>query len=105
MSEPDKATDYHDRGVQAVYSVLIEIGQVLGAWRDKFVIVGGAVPWLLLGHARPQHVGTLDIDIDLDPDALADGEYATLPLSSGTRTTSARRRFAGSWRIRTLLAK
>ncbi|MEI7899753.1 MAG: nucleotidyl transferase AbiEii/AbiGii toxin family protein [bacterium] len=78
MSEPDKATDYHDRGVQAVYSVLIEIGQVLGAWRDKFVIVGGAVPWLLLGHARPQHVGTLDIDIDLDPDALADGEYATL---------------------------
>ncbi len=78
MNEPDRATDYHDRGVQAVYSVLIEMGQVLGAWREKFVIVGGAVPWLLLGDAHPQHVGTMDIDLDLDPAALTDGEYASL---------------------------
>ncbi len=78
MSEPEKANDYHDRGVRAVYSVLIEIGQVLGAWRDKFVIVGGAVPWLLLRGARPAHVGTLDIDLDLNPEALAKGEYAAL---------------------------
>ena len=78
MSEPDIARDYQERDVKAAYSVLIELGQVLGAWRDKFVIVGGAVPWLLLGEARPKHIGTLDIDLDLNPDALADGEYASL---------------------------
>lgn len=78
MSEPQVARDYHERDVRAAYAVLIEIGQVLGAWREKFVIVGGAVPWLLLRGARPQHIGTLDIDLDLNPDALADGEYATL---------------------------
>jgi hypothetical protein len=78
VSEPDIARDYQERDVKAAYSVLIELGQVLGAWREKFVIVGGAVPWLLLGEARPKHIGTLDIDLDLNPDALADGEYATL---------------------------
>ncbi len=78
MNGPEVAGDYHERGVRAAYTVLIEIGQVLGAWRDKFVIVGGAVPWLLLKDARPAHIGTLDIDLDLNPDSLADGEYATL---------------------------
>ena len=78
MSEPDIARDYQERDMKAAYSVLIELGQVLGAWREKFVIVGGAVPWLLLGEARPKHIGTLDIDLDLNPDALAEGEYATL---------------------------
>lgn len=78
MNEPDMARDYHERDVRAAHSVLIELGQVLGAWREKFVIVGGAVPWLLLAEARPKHIGTLDIDLDLNPDALAAGEYATL---------------------------
>lgn len=78
MNEPEVARDYHEREVRAAYAVLIEIGQVLGAWREKFVVVGGAVPWLLLRDVRPEHVGTLDIDLDLNPDALADGEYATL---------------------------
>lgn len=78
MIDPDLARDYQERDVRAAYTVLIELGQVLGAWRKKFVIVGGAVPWLLLRGARPQHIGTLDIDLDLNPDALADGEYASL---------------------------
>jgi hypothetical protein len=78
MSEPEVARDFHERDVRAAYAVLIEIGQSLGAWREKFVIVGGAVPWLLLRDARPRHIGTLDLDLDLNPDALADGEYATL---------------------------
>ena len=76
--EPDTANDYGDREVQAVTSVLLEIGQVLGAYKERFVIVGGAVPWLLFPNARPAHVGTLDIDLNLDPDALSDGEYANL---------------------------
>jgi hypothetical protein len=67
MNKPDTAHDYQDRDVRAVKSVLVELGQVLGAWRDKFVIVGGAVPLLLFGDANPRHIGTLDIDLDLDP--------------------------------------
>jgi hypothetical protein len=78
VSDPDKASDYQERDVKAAYSVLIELGQVLGVWRDKFVVVGGAVPWLLLDSARPKHIGTLDIDLDLNPEALGDGAYATL---------------------------
>ena len=50
MHEPDLAIDYQERDVQAVHAVLIELGQALGAYRQKFVIVGGAVPWLLLPH-------------------------------------------------------
>lgn len=78
MREPDIALHYHERGTAAVYSVLIELGQVLGAYRDHFVIVGGAVPWLLMPDALPAHIGTLDIDLNLAPEALSEGKYATL---------------------------
>jgi len=37
------ANDYDDRGARAVYSVLLEMGQVLGAYRDRFVLIGGSV--------------------------------------------------------------
>jgi len=74
----DRAVDYEERDVKAAYSVLIEIGQVLGAYREKFVIVGGSVPWLLLPAARPKHIGTLDIDINLNPELLSGGGYASL---------------------------
>ena len=43
--EPQVASDYDDRTTAAVKSVLIEIGQVLGSFRGKFAVVGGAVPW------------------------------------------------------------
>lgn len=78
MTEPNSANDYGDRGAQAVYSVLLEIGQVLGAYRDQFVVIGGSVPWLLFPDAVPAHVGTLDIDLSLDAQALGDGEYKGL---------------------------
>lgn len=78
MIELDSAGDYPEREVQAAHTVLIELGQLLGPWRDKFVIVGGAVPWLSFAEAVPPHIGTIDIDLDLDPKALSDGEYSTL---------------------------
>jgi hypothetical protein len=78
--EPDHATaaDYDERSVRAVKSVLLELGQILGSFRERYVVVGGAVPWLLLDNAEMRHAGTLDIDLDLDADALGDGQYATL---------------------------
>jgi hypothetical protein len=76
--EPQSAADYDDRTTAAVKSVLIEIGQILGSFRGKFAVVGGAVPWLLLDNEEMPHVGTLDVDLGLDAEALGDGEYAHL---------------------------
>ena len=77
-NEPQSAADYDNRLTEAVKSVLIEIGQILGSFRGKFAVVGGAVPWLLLNNDDMRHVGTVDIDLGLDPEALGDGEYAKL---------------------------
>lgn len=78
--EPEHTTaaDYDERSVRAVKSVLVELGQILGSFRDRYVVVGGSVPWLLLDNPEMPHAGTLDIDLDLDADALGDGMYATL---------------------------
>jgi len=46
--EPQSASDYDDRTTTAVKAVLIEMGQILGSFRGKFAVIGGAVPWLLL---------------------------------------------------------
>lgn len=75
MNEPGQ---YDDRATHAVYSVLIELGQVLGAYTDRFVVIGGSVPWLLCPGAEPAHIGTIDVDLCLDAEALGDGEYANL---------------------------
>ena len=76
MSEPAVATDYDDRGARAAHAVLVELGQVLGAHRNAIVVIGGSVPSLLLPGADPGHIGSLDIDLDLDPEKLADHGYA-----------------------------
>ena len=44
--EPQYASDYDDRTTVAVKSVLVEIGQVLGSYKGKFAVIGGAAPWL-----------------------------------------------------------
>ncbi|MXP30640.1 hypothetical protein [Parerythrobacter jejuensis] len=76
--EPRSAADYDGRSSAAVKSVIVEIGQILGSYRGKYTIVGGSVPWLLLEDAEMAHVGTQDLDLNLDPVALDDGEYALL---------------------------
>ncbi|SDB31800.1 hypothetical protein SAMN03159382_02626 [Pseudomonas sp. NFACC23-1] len=78
QQEPQSASDYEDRTTAAVKAVLVEMGQILGSFKGKFAVIGGAVPWLLLAHNDMQHVGTLDVDLSLDAEALGDGEYATL---------------------------
>lgn len=78
MNEPQSANDYDDRTTAAVRSVLVEIGQILGTFRGRFAVVGGAVPWLLLSESDMPHVGTGDVDLSLDAEALGDGEYAKL---------------------------
>jgi tRNA nucleotidyltransferase/poly(A) polymerase len=42
------------------------------------VVVGGWVPDLLLEQADEPHVGSIDVDLALDANKLADGRYADL---------------------------
>ena len=76
--EPQSANDYDDRTTAAVKSVLVEIGQILGSFKGKFAVIGGAVPWLLLSESDMPHIGTGDVDLSLNAEALGDGEYAQL---------------------------
>lgn len=80
-TEPRSADDYDDRTTRAVESVLVEMAQILGSYRGKFTVIGGSVPWLLLNNDDMPHVGSLDVDICLDAEALGDGEYASLVRS------------------------
>lgn len=102
--EPQFAGDYDDRTTAAVKTVLIEIGQILGSFKGKFAIVGGAVPWLLLDNEDMPHIGTLDVDLGLDAAALGHGEYATLVeelLSHGYSQRQPRKPFQLVRQIRT----
>lgn len=94
--DPQSAADYTDRVSNAVKSALMEIGQILGSFEGKFAVVGGAVPWLLLEADDMQHVGTIDIDLTLDAEALGDGEYVRLVealMSNGYAQSKAHRKF------------
>ena len=44
--------DYSQRQTQAAYRVLIDLGQVLAAYSDCLVVVGGWTPDLLLPEAE-----------------------------------------------------
>ena len=78
VEETQFASDYDDRTTEAVRSALIEIGQTLGSFEGRFAVIGGAVPWLLLAEAEMPHIGTQDIDLSLDAEALGDSEYVNL---------------------------
>jgi hypothetical protein len=57
-------------------AVLIEVMNVLGAFRDELVIVGGWVPDLLYPNAG--HMGSLDVDLAVSPRALGANSYETI---------------------------
>jgi hypothetical protein len=78
LNTDPRPSDYDNRTNAAVKSVLLEIGQILGSYRGKFVVIGGTVPWLLLDNPDMRHIGSFDVDLSLDPVALGDGEYAML---------------------------
>lgn len=77
-ADPQSANEYEDRATAAVKSVLVGIGQILGSFQGKYAVIGGAVPWLLLDNHEMPHVGTLDVDLGLDAEALGESEYARL---------------------------
>lgn len=76
--EPRQRDDYSERQVLAAHRVLVDLGQVLAAYADCLVVVGGWVPDLLLPDAEEPHVGSIDVDLALDATKLGDGRYAEL---------------------------
>lgn len=70
--------NYNAEALQATKTVLIELVQILGEFRDHVVVVGGLVPGLLLQDAAEPHIGTLDIDLALDFRNIPEASYQTL---------------------------
>jgi predicted nucleotidyltransferase len=76
--EPRQRYEYGDRQVEAARRVLVDLGQVLAAFMDCLVVVGGWVPDLLIPDAPEPHVGSIDVDLALDVEKLNEGRYAEL---------------------------
>lgn len=70
--------DYPRARTQLCLSVLVEVMTVLGAYRDRLVLIGGWVPYLLLPEGVPEHVGSIDVDLAVDFLHVTDNEYATI---------------------------
>ncbi len=60
----------------ACRAVLIEVVNVLGAFRDEFVLIGGWVPEIL--YPGRKHIGSLDVDLAVSPNAVASNAYETI---------------------------
>jgi hypothetical protein len=61
---------------QAARAVLIEIMNILGVFKNELVIVGGSVPDLI--YPEKKHIGSLDVDLAVGPNALASDAYSTI---------------------------
>lgn len=75
-------------------AVLIEVANVLGAYRPHLVLVGGWVPELLFPNKG--HLGSLDVDLAVAPSALAGDAYQSIlkrMLAAGYSHGSAPTRF------------
>ncbi len=75
---PRHQSEYNSRQTEAARRVLVDLGQVLAAFHDCFVVVGGWVPDLLISEVKETHVGSIDVDLALDAEKLNDGRYAEL---------------------------
>ena len=73
-----KKSDYGQPGVDACFSVIVELITILGEYRDSIVLVGGNVPPLLIPSAREKHTGSLDVDLALDFKSISNAGYKTI---------------------------
>ena len=94
--KPRSADDYQDAITAASRSGLAEIMTALGAYRDALVLIGGWAPYLVLeqfgypGFGLDTgvldverlggfvHVGSIDIDLVVDPALINAEQYATI---------------------------
>ena len=80
---PRLAAAYDPPLVVASKSALLELARTLRSYSSSIVLVGGWVPYLLIeGRPRPgtsfAHVGSIDIDLVVDPSTIGADEYTTI---------------------------
>lgn len=80
---PRLSTDYGGGITDASLSALLELSLTLNSYRDALVLVGGWAPFFLIeefGRGGFPHVGSIDIDIAVNPELVRNDEYASNPF-------------------------
>ena len=80
------AIENHEHGGEIArlsLSVYLELMTILGAYREALVLVGGWAPYFILerfgrGGAAFQHIGSVDIDIAVNPRLVTPDEYISI---------------------------
>ena len=77
------SSDFEDQLINTSKSALVELMRTLRPYKAAIVLIGGWVPYLLLeSHKTPEdtfrHVGSIDIDLIVDPDIVDNNEYQTI---------------------------
>jgi len=80
---PRLASDYYPEIVEVSKSVLAELITALKKYYEALVLVGGWAPYFILqtfgaSEAAFYHVGSIDIDLVVDPDLVDEEAYATM---------------------------
>lgn len=70
--------DYIRDMVEAARSVLIEVVQALGEYREHIVLIGGWVPEFIIKRKNTPYIGSLDVDLALEQSRLKENDYKTI---------------------------
>lgn len=70
--------EYEQPLVEAANQVLLEVTRILYEYNEGIVVVGGLVPGLLITDAIQEHIGSIDVDLALDPNVLMEEGYKTI---------------------------
>jgi len=84
MTASKDSNDFNARNVAAAHSVLVDLMTVLGPFRESVLLVGGWTPQFISKEpAQPHlhHVGSLDVDIALNPKTLTAAYYTDLEVA------------------------
>lgn len=108
MAKPATLAGYGDQHTLDCERVLVTLLRGLGPWKESVYLVGGLTPRYLVTArppAVPAHAGTLDVDIVIDLQILADTQaYHTLEANfkkMGLERAENERRQKLSWRWQT----
>lgn len=77
------SSDFNDQLITASKSALVELIRTLNPYKEAIVLIGGWVPFLLLESHKVtennfRHVGSIGIDLIVDPSRVGDNEYQTI---------------------------
>ena len=84
VTEPDRTLDHFGEGVSAAsLSALLELSLAWRSYKEAIVLVGGWAPFFLLETYKAagdpySHVGSIDIDVAVNPKLVDDDAYASI---------------------------